>query len=63
MTTQHADTQIELPTTPLGEVADLLREAQLTNLHGGMTSRRQEQVNDQLAQARILVDVIIGDGQ
>ena len=54
---------IELPVTALGEVAELLREAQLTNLHGGITSRRQEQVNDQLQQARLMVDVLRGDGE
>ena len=57
-----ADTPIELPTTALGEVAELLKEAQIANLAHPVTEARR-QINDKLAQARILVDVEIGDGQ
>ncbi len=93
----EADTPIELPVTPLGEVAQLLREAQaqvsmmpmrvcnlcelLIPIHndehsvgqgahllprGGIAQCLAQpllEANDKLAQARILVDVIIGDGQ
>ncbi len=90
------DTPIELPVTALGEVAQLLREAQaqvsmmpmrICNLcdllipiegdpisvghgwhnmpRGGIAQCLAQpllEANDKLAQARILVDVIIGDG-
>ncbi len=67
-----ADTPIELPVTALGEVAQLLREAQSkvvvsSSWHGDgphckVCTEMLLEANDKLAQARILVDVIIGDG-
>ena len=61
-----ADTPIELPTTVLGEVAELLREAQAKNM------QRQPQddvgykakllINDKIGWALFLVDVERGDG-
>ena len=57
---------------PLSAVADLLREAQkenMTPVHGPLglgtvtLTERQMSINDKLAQARILVDVLRGDGQ
>ena len=59
----HADA---MPKTPLAEVAELLLEAQQL-LKVGNTSERTGaetwECNDKLAQARILVDVLRGDGQ
>ena len=58
--------------TPLGELAELLREAQEMNLAPvqGLLgdgprplTERQMSINDKLALARILVDVARGDGQ
>ncbi len=68
------DTPIELPVTPLGEVAELLRDVQ-ENMGRARTRLRLPAIeseatyellitaNDKLAQARILVDVERGDGQ
>ncbi len=58
------DLPIELPVTALGEVARLLREAQELNMQRTqqfLTTRTM--INDKLAQARILVDVLRGDGE
>ncbi len=70
MTAPTADTPIELPVTPLGEVAALLLSAQKENMLLGPNSageyeitQRQLSVNDKLAQARLLVAVERGDGQ
>ncbi len=62
------DTPIELPQTPLGEVAELLLSAQKDIGAIGMSSPSDimalvHVANDKLAQARILVDVERGDGQ
>ncbi len=61
-------TPIELPATPLGEVAELLLSAQKDIGAIGMSSPSDimalvHVANDKLAQARILVDVERGDGQ
>ena len=52
----------ELPKTPLGELAELLKEVQWENMHpvaGASPNTAQvNEINDKLAQARILVDVL-----
>ncbi len=67
-----ADTPIELPVTALGKLVDLLQEIQEENVAatwgsmgaGAMPlTERQLSINDKLADARLLLDVIIGDGQ
>ncbi len=58
-------------TTPLGEVAELLKDIQVRVLATTATlplaaANSMEpllEINDKLAQARILVDVLRGDGQ
>lgn len=55
---------IALPTTPLGEIAELLREAQKANMSGRLLgvppadTANRNLINDKLTQARILVDVL-----
>ena len=65
------DTPIELPTTVLGEVAELLRELQrdLGDIHvalltGGLprTAGSLMEATEKLEKAGILVDVLRGDG-
>ncbi len=61
----EADTPIELPVTALGEVAQLLREAQ-RNINAAYSISPLYTIGkarEALEQAGILVDVIIGDGQ
>ncbi len=60
--TTETDTPIDLPVTPLGSVAALLLSAQIDNMADPSTERRSK-INDKLAQARILVDVLRGDGE
>ncbi len=67
-----AEAAIELPTTALGKLVGLLREIQKENVvatwgpmgAGAMPlTERQLSINDKLSQARLLLDVIIGDGE
>ena len=61
------DTPIELPSTALGEIADLLREAQAKNIQrqprDDVGYKMKLTINDKINWALLAVDVERGDGQ
>ena len=63
----RADAPIELPATALGEVAELLREAQAKNIQrqpkDKVGYRAKLIINDKIGWALLAVDVERGDGQ